>query len=216
MTNELRNILIENNLGEYINIFDKKNINSISKIKKITEFDLKIMDIKKEYWDNIFHMIKQLPEIEFHVSGSIGGFDMLKIKFYFVMFIILITVGISSILTFVFIYFIYGRIILRFLLLLPIIAPLSAILGKQEKMFYTISANKIIAWDEAGKYKETYDKQKIKKILIKNDCVILYVKIEKVFYQLTHIIKKDFFDDFDKYKEMIELIKENYKEKIYE
>ena len=103
-----------------------------------------------------------MADEEIQFSGIIGGFDRLKIKFYFVCFVIIaitITFWIAIILLFL---LTSGRIVnvIPFSMLL---IPLFAMLNKSAETFYKISKNKITVWVESSKFNKTYDKFDIKK-----------------------------------------------------
>jgi hypothetical protein len=152
-----------------------------------------------------------MADEEIQFSGIIGGFDRLKIKFYFVCFVIIaitITFWIAIILLFL---LTSGRIVnvIPFSMLL---IPLFAMLNKSPETFYKISKNKITVWIESSKFNKTYDKFDIKKILTNNEYTIIYTK-DGILGNM-YLIKKDFFDNYKKYDEMVTFLNDYYKEII--
>jgi hypothetical protein len=142
-------------------------------------------------YDKITYGGNKMTDEEIQFSGIIGGFDRLKIKFYFVCFVIITIIIIFWLAIILLFLLVSGKIIYVALFSIsPLLLAFFSILNKSPETFYKISKNKISVWVELNKFNKTYDKTDIKKIFINNEYTIIYTK-DGILSNM-YLIKKDF------------------------
>ena len=156
-------------------------------------------------------------ENELQFSGSLGGFDRLKSQVFLWTFILL------TIMVFLGVFLLINGFLANISITLGavscfIIAVLYyAILGRGQKIYYTITKNEISMWHEITHNKKIFDKTRIKWIAIKNNYISIRIRqnpMAQLSEQGEHLILSKFFESDDEYQKLIDFFNKYYSDKV--
>jgi hypothetical protein len=216
MDEKLRKILVDKGMEKYVNLLSEKNIDTVTKFKKLTETDIVIFGIDKEERNSMLNLIKEMPSDEFVFSGQVTRQEsrdfnysiMLPKFFFYLMVFLLIVVGALMI---------FGLVTGNYLFLRAfpsLIVLLLFLIGfDMPKVDYVFSEGGFKTSFQRGAKQvvKEYKKGDVKKVVHKEG----FVGIQAISSWRGYFIIIDrFFENKQVYNEFIKYLESNYKGKI--
>ena len=214
MDEKLQKVLFDNDMEKYITLLDQKDINTISKFKKLTASDIIILGVDTNDRDNFVRIIDCIPNEEYIISGKLTLSESRHFTYslFFPRFLLFLEVFLLLVVIIMFVIDIMENNPIFFPFIIIFLAFFVHLLFGSirhcPKCIFT--EDKIKMFSDGNTVQMEYEKRDIKKILIRGDYVL--VKTRKVPLPIV----ERFFDNRSKYNEFVYFLNSNYKELIME